>query len=250
VCYQGSRGSSSRAKNEEAANRISLARLSSRFSRSSSLEPGRIRRRRRPRVTGVDLGLSAPPRSVSTLIPTRGPIRLTAAVIDRSGPCSRASRTSRYARSRNSSGYFLGPAMTSILRGSEASINPGAVERAPCLRWVRPGARAVPSRAWPGSRRRVPGRRQGRVRRRPVRRRARGVAEVDVERVRGRGIDRVVEVDGGADEREPAGHWSPHPRNSGPRHGGPATRERAGRQVGRLRKTRSGPRTGRSSVAE
>ena len=35
--YQGSRGSSSRAKNELAANRISLARFSSRFSASSCL---------------------------------------------------------------------------------------------------------------------------------------------------------------------------------------------------------------------
>ena len=35
--HQGSRGSSSRAKNDEAANRISLARLSSQFSASSCL---------------------------------------------------------------------------------------------------------------------------------------------------------------------------------------------------------------------
>ena len=34
------------------------------------------------------------------------------------------------ARSRTSSGYFLGAAMTSILRGLEASINPGAVQSA------------------------------------------------------------------------------------------------------------------------
>ena len=89
--YHGSRGSSSRAKNEDAANRISLARFSSRTSRSSSLirlasdvvVPGR-----RP---GVDLGLLHQPRSVSGTTPTRGPIRITAAFNDSSGSSASAS---------------------------------------------------------------------------------------------------------------------------------------------------------------
>jgi hypothetical protein len=47
------------------------------------------------------------PRSVSGLTPTRCPIRVTAAFRDRPGSCSRASRTSRCARSRSSGGYLV-----------------------------------------------------------------------------------------------------------------------------------------------
>jgi len=68
------------------------------------------------------------PRMVSGLMPTRGPIRLTAAFSDNPGSCSRASRTSRCARSRSSSGYFLGAGTGPLSRGFRASINPGAVQ--------------------------------------------------------------------------------------------------------------------------
>ena len=55
--YHGSRGSSSRAKNDEAANKISLARLSSRFSSSNSLILlASLGRGARP-PAGVDVGL-------------------------------------------------------------------------------------------------------------------------------------------------------------------------------------------------
>ncbi len=87
--YHDKRGSSSRAKNEEAANKISLARLSSRFSRSSSLirtaspvvVPGR-----RPASMSACLHH---PRKMSTLTPIRCPIRTTAAFNDSSGSSAR-----------------------------------------------------------------------------------------------------------------------------------------------------------------
>jgi Transposase IS116/IS110/IS902 family len=113
--YQGNRGSSSRAKNEDAASRISFARFSSRFSRSSSLSRAAslvVVPDARPASTSACLHQ---PRSVSGFIPTRGPIRFTAAFNDNPGSCSRASCTSRCARSRNSFGYFLGAGTTTTL---------------------------------------------------------------------------------------------------------------------------------------
>jgi hypothetical protein len=69
------------------------------------------------------------PRSVSGCTPTRGPIRFTAAFSDRSGSCSRASATSRCARSRNSFGYFLGAGTTPLSRGFGPPTRPVATQR-------------------------------------------------------------------------------------------------------------------------
>src|SRR5690606_25932123 len=100
--YQGSRGSSSRAKNEEAANKISLARLSSRTSPSRAL----MRAASLVVVPGRSPASIAAcrhhPRRVSGLTPTRCPIRTTAAFNDNPGSSRLASCTSRIARSRNS----------------------------------------------------------------------------------------------------------------------------------------------------
>jgi hypothetical protein len=72
--YHGSRGSSSRAKNEEAANRISFARFSSRTSASSCL----MRCAAAVVVPGLSpLSVAAclhHPRNVSEFTPTHGPI--------------------------------------------------------------------------------------------------------------------------------------------------------------------------------
>ena len=65
--------------------------------------------------------------NVSTLIPTRSPIRFTAACNDTFGSCSRASATRRIARSRSSFGYFLGAGTEPLPRGFRASTKPGAV---------------------------------------------------------------------------------------------------------------------------
>lgn len=117
--YHGSRGSSSRAKNEDAANKISFARFSSRTSASSALMrcaslvvvPGRS-----PASIAAYLHQ---PRNVSALTPTRCPIRTTAAFSDNSGSSFLASATSRIARSRSSGGYFLGAGISLILSGNQ-----------------------------------------------------------------------------------------------------------------------------------
>ncbi len=74
-------------------------------------------------------GLPAPRgRLQSILIPSCSPTRRQAPVtVTPSSPLSTRSRTGRMARSRASSGYFLGAAMTSILRWLEASIDAGTV---------------------------------------------------------------------------------------------------------------------------
>lgn len=64
-------------------------------------------------------------RRVSLLMPSCSAIRVTAPAL-RVGSC-RASTASRVARSRSSSGYFLGVAMTLILREIRASTEPGAL---------------------------------------------------------------------------------------------------------------------------
>ena len=122
--HHGSRGSSSRAKKDDAANKISLARFNSRTSRSSSLilaasdvvVPGR-----RPASISACLHHV---RNVSAFTPTRGPIRVTAAFNDNDPSCSRASNTSLIARCRSSSGYFLGAGMTSTLSWNQALHQP------------------------------------------------------------------------------------------------------------------------------
>jgi len=109
------------AKKLDAANRISLARLSSRNSdrnalisaASAVLTPGCS-----PASIAACLHQ---PRKVSGLTPTRGPIRSTACVSDKPGSCARASATSRCARSRSSLGYFLGAgSLLQIARGAAA----------------------------------------------------------------------------------------------------------------------------------
>ena len=104
AAHFGSRGSSSRAKKAEAALRISLARRSSRFSRSSSrsrsrssvASPGRAPLSTSARRTHV--------RNVSAVIPNFEAIDVIVAHCD---GCSRScSNTMRTARSRISAGYL------------------------------------------------------------------------------------------------------------------------------------------------
>jgi len=106
---------SSRAKKLEAASRISFARFSSPTSRSSSRS-----RFASPVVVPAawpasTAACSHQPRNVSGPTPTRYPIRITAAVNDNPGSSCLASTTIRCARSRSSSGYFLGAGINSTL---------------------------------------------------------------------------------------------------------------------------------------
>jgi hypothetical protein len=125
--HHGSRGSSSRAKNEEAANRISLARFSSLTSRFSSLTSrSRSLMRRASSVvvpgrlpTSISACLTQPTQRVR-VHPAPVPIRVTAAATDSCASSSRASCTSRIARSRSSCGYFLGAGITLILSRNQA----------------------------------------------------------------------------------------------------------------------------------
>src|SRR5690606_33234032 len=117
--------SSSAAKKADALRRVAFARGGSRTSRSSSASrsasavvvPGRMPPSISARWTR--------PRNVSGLIPSCSPMRRHAP--DAEPGSFFASSTSRIARSRSSSGYFLGAAMTLILRGLRASTKPGAV---------------------------------------------------------------------------------------------------------------------------
>ena len=72
--YFGSRGSSSRAKKLAAALRISLARLSSRFSRSNSRDPLSVHSGRARTMAAVDLRLPDPiPQCLAVVaIPAQG----------------------------------------------------------------------------------------------------------------------------------------------------------------------------------
>ncbi len=102
--------------------------MSSRFSRSNSLillASDVVVPDVRPASTSDCLHQ---PRNVSALMPTRGPIRFTAAFSDRSLSCSRASATRRIARSRSSFGYFLGAGTEPLSRGFRASTQPGSVQ--------------------------------------------------------------------------------------------------------------------------
>src|SRR5215204_283717 len=119
----GQRGSSSRAKKAEAALRISLARRSSRFSRSSSwirsrsalVTPGRF-----PWSTSSRRTHS---RSVSAVIPSLPAIDWIAAHSDEWS--SRCSRTRRIARSRSSGGYRVALLMTPSSQRVESPRYPG-----------------------------------------------------------------------------------------------------------------------------
>src|SRR5690625_2062901 len=117
--YHGSRGSSSRAKKLEAANKISFARFNSSTSASRSLiffassvvVPGRW-----PELTAACLTQL---RNVSALTPLHCAIRITAPFNDNSEPSFRASSTSRNIRSRNSCGYLLCTAIVLIRPGNQ-----------------------------------------------------------------------------------------------------------------------------------
>src|SRR3954469_18195521 len=110
--------SSSAAKKADALFRMAFARRSSRTSRSSSASrdassvvvPGRVPASISAWVTQL--------RSVSGLIPSCLPIRASAP--RRVAGSRRASTAIRVARSRSSSGYFLGAAMTLILTWIES----------------------------------------------------------------------------------------------------------------------------------
>src|SRR6266487_4485116 len=118
---------------------IALARRSSAFSRSSC----RIRAASAVVVPGrcpaSTCACFTQPRSVSVLIPSCSPTRRHAAV---TLPASSAmSTTRRTARSRISSGYFLGAGMTPPFRGFGVSPKPGAIQsRAhhPVETWMGP----------------------------------------------------------------------------------------------------------------
>ena len=81
------------------------------------------------------------PRSVSATIPTRGAMRCTAAFNDNFSSCSLASRTSLIARSRSSSGYFLGAGIAPPFRGFEPSARTGALQSCPNETSRQPGWR-------------------------------------------------------------------------------------------------------------
>ena len=116
-----------RREEADALLRISFARRSSRFSRSSSTSRARSSVVRPGALPASMRACCTQFRSESGTIPNCSPTRLHAALtLSLSGPPTRSS-AKRIAPSRSSSGYFLGAAMTSILRWLEASINPGAV---------------------------------------------------------------------------------------------------------------------------
>jgi hypothetical protein len=118
--------SSSAAKKADALRKVAFERRSSRTSRSSSARrcasdvvvPGRSPASTSTCVTQF--------RSVSGLIPSCSPTRASAPFLVAGS--RRRSTAIRMARSRSSSGYFLGAAMTLILRGLRASMKPGAVQ--------------------------------------------------------------------------------------------------------------------------
>src|SRR5581483_6788217 len=129
--YLGGRGSSSLAKKADAALRISLARRSSRFSRSSwairalssVVVPARL-------PVSISVCLSQF-RNVSGFTPSCAAMSLTPPAV--TPRASRHSKTRRTARSRKSFGYLFGRAMDSILPPRNgASMDPRAVQS----RWV------------------------------------------------------------------------------------------------------------------
>ncbi|OIQ83605.1 hypothetical protein GALL_345930 [mine drainage metagenome] len=76
------------------------------------------------------------PRNVSGRSPARGPIRPIAAFSDNDRSSAVASLSGRIARSRNSSGYFLGAGMAPRFRGIRPCTRPGARQ----FRRFSPGA--------------------------------------------------------------------------------------------------------------
>src|SRR5439155_9172813 len=120
------RSSSACAKYADAFFRISFARLSSRFSRSSSLSRWRSSVVRPARWPVSRSAWRTHRRSVSDVHPSLPAIDAIAAHWDGcSAPCSRTIRT---ARSRTSGEYRLGRAMGSILSTNGPSDNPGTVQ--------------------------------------------------------------------------------------------------------------------------
>jgi hypothetical protein len=123
---------SSSAKKADALLRISFARRSSRFSRSSSTSRARSSVVRPGALPASMRACRTEFRSESGTIPSCSPtLRQAALTLSFSAPSTRSS-VKRIARSRSSSGYFFAAAMTSILRRLEASINPGAVQTEYC----------------------------------------------------------------------------------------------------------------------
>jgi hypothetical protein len=128
--HHGSRGSSTRAKKDDAASRISLARFSSRTSACSVLiEAASVLVVPGQRPSSI-WARRTHPRNVSGTTPTFGAILFTAAFNDNDESSLIASATNRCARSRSSSGYFLGAGITPPFRGITPSTKPGAVHAA------------------------------------------------------------------------------------------------------------------------
>src|ERR687898_3271689 len=118
--------SSSAPKKAAAVFKISLARRSSLFSRSSSTIPGPLRTDQTRSVSRLDLMLDDPPPQRLPVDPQLRRDRSHAAVAHPRS--SRHSRTKRTARPRNSSGYTLGRPIDSILPAQNgASVEPGAL---------------------------------------------------------------------------------------------------------------------------
>jgi len=91
-------------------------------------DPGRIPAGGPRPLPRIDLSLLDPAAErIALLIPSSSPIRRHAIVTLPASPAM--SRTKRIARSRISSGYFLGAGMTPPFRGFGVSINPGAIQR-------------------------------------------------------------------------------------------------------------------------
>ena len=79
---------------------------------------------------GNGFGLAIPRAQRVRAHANNGPIRDTAACVDKPGSCSQASRTSRAARSFNSAGNFLPSRITPPCRGIRASIKLRAIHLA------------------------------------------------------------------------------------------------------------------------
>ncbi|OHV28898.1 hypothetical protein BBK14_17330 [Parafrankia soli] len=103
---------SSAAKKADADFRISFARRSSRFSRSSSASRAATSVGTPAFVPASTSAFATQTRSVSGEIPSCAPIRWHAPFALAPGSAL-ASNTNRIARSRSSSGYFLGAAISS-----------------------------------------------------------------------------------------------------------------------------------------
>src|SRR4029453_14318716 len=123
--HLGRRSSSACAKNADAFRKISLARFSSRFSRSRSFSRCRSSVVKPARCPVSRSAWRTPRRGVSVVHPSLPAIDAIAAHCEEcSAPCSRTIRT---ARSRTSGEYFVGRPMGSILSTNGPSDNPGTI---------------------------------------------------------------------------------------------------------------------------